>query len=389
MKILYYDCFAGISGDMNLAAMIDLGIDEKLLKEELAKLALGNEFELLIEKSERYGLTGTKCTVITHEQHHHRHLGDIDVVIDSSKLDDEIKKCAKAIFRRVAKAEARVHGMTIDEVHFHEVGGMDSIIDIVGAAICFHHLGVDAVWSSVVELGGGFVNCAHGKLPVPAPATALITEKIPTRRNGVQQEATTPTGAAIVAELVDLFPENPAMSVISTGYGIGHRDNGKGEIVNALRVHLAEIKQEANLEAARLLECNIDDMTGEALGFVMEKMMQEGAMDCHFSPIQMKKNRPGICISVLCGEDEGQKFKELLFRHTTTLGIKSIPLEKTVLTRRSRKVETSLGKITLKDAMDGKRVIRSKPEFDECRKLAEKHGLPLAEIYKMIEQGNS
>ncbi|WP_243313438.1 nickel pincer cofactor biosynthesis protein LarC [Fundidesulfovibrio agrisoli] len=449
MKILYYDCFAGISGDMNLAAMIGLGVDPDYLRGELSRLGLDHEFELVVSKGARSGIHGVRVDVALknqgghehhhehghgeesghgrdhphehgghahhhghshehghshahehehghghehgHDHHHHHHhhahnrnLADIEAIITGSGLSEAVKRTSLAIFRKVAEAEAKVHGKPIAEVHFHEVGATDSIVDIVGAAVCLHSLGVDAVWSSPVELGGGFVRCAHGLIPVPAPATAEILQGAPTTRGAARHEATTPTGAAIVAALADEFTATPALVVEKTAYGIGHRE---AEIPNVLRVQLAraEAPQKAGrVQEARLLQCNIDDMTGEALGVAMDLLMEAGAMDVHFTPIQMKKNRPATCVSLLCSAKDEERFKELLFRHTTTLGVKSFPLEKTVLDVGFERLETPLGPVTIKNALRDGKVLRSKPELEDCRELARRHGLTLGEVYAAI-----
>jgi hypothetical protein len=402
MKILYYDCFSGISGDMNLAAMIALGVEPGYLRSELAKLGLDDEFELKITTDMRKGISGTRVdVVIKHQQahahsghakhHHHEHghhthrnLGDIEKIIRNSGLADNIRQTSLDIFRKVAEAEARVHGKSLYDVHFHEVGATDSIVDIVGAAICFHRLKIDAVWCSSVELGGGFVECAHGTMPVPAPATVEILHGVPTTRGAVKKETTTPTGAAILAALVDRYTDFPKFSIEKTGYGIGHRDT---KLPNVLRVHLAASADMADglkTIPACLLQCNIDDMTPERLGVVMDLLMDEGAMDVHFTPILMKKNRPATCVSVLCGEAEEERFKQLLFKHTTTLGIKRFPIEKTVLSRTFESLETSLGKVTMKNVLMGDEVIRSKPELEDCREIARRHDISLEEVYVEI-----
>ncbi|WP_320173282.1 nickel pincer cofactor biosynthesis protein LarC [Maridesulfovibrio sp.] len=401
MNILYYDCFSGISGDMNLAAMIDLGVSPDFLKTELAKLGLEDEFSLKTSQDSRKGIFGTRVDVELvqqHEHHHdhghhhghdhhhrheHRNLKDIEELINSSDLNDKVKATSLAIFKRVAEAEAKIHGSTIYEVHFHEVGATDSIVDIVGAAICFHELEIDQVWCSSVELGGGFVNCAHGKMPVPAPATSEILAGSPTTQGAVQQETTTPTGAAILAELVDNFSDSPRMAVQKTAYGIGHRDN---EIPNVLRVQLARTEPAATMPTVpvRLLQCNIDDMTGEMLGAALDQLMEDGAMDVHFTSIVMKKNRPATTLSLLCAAEDEDKFKRLIFKHTSTLGIKSIAIEKTVLDIYFDKLETPLGTVTMKNAILDGEVIRSKPELEDCRALARLHGIPLSEVYLQI-----
>lgn len=246
MKILYYDCFSGISGDMNLAAMIDLGVDLAYLTNELSKLDIDDEFSVNVSADERQGIHGTRVDVVLknegHSHHHahhaHRNLKDIETIINGSGLNDSVKATSLAIFRRVAEAEAKIHARQLHEVHFHEVGATDSIVDIVGAAICFHSLDISEIWCSSIELGGGFVKCAHGMMPVPAPATLEILTGIPTRRGAVNKEATTPTGAAILAELVDRFDSSPELTPEKTAYGIGHRET---EIPNVLRVSLATV----------------------------------------------------------------------------------------------------------------------------------------------------
>lgn len=423
MNILYYDCFAGVSGDMNLAAMIDLGVDPDRLRAELSKLGLDHEFELRVSRDARQGIHGTRVDVILKEEAAHRHdasghggtghghrhdghahdeaaqdhadlaghqhgphrnLADITAIIRGSGLDAAIQDSSLAMFRRLAEAEARVHGTTVDQIHFHEVGATDALVDIVGAAICRHLLDVDAVWASPVELGGGFVRCAHGVIPVPAPATVEILRGIPTTRGAVRQETTTPTGATILAALVDEFSAVPALVVDKTGYGIGHRD---GDIPNVLRVHLARTdggRHAWSRQNARLLQCNIDDMTAEMLGVVMDTLMEAGAMDVHFTPILMKKNRPATCLSLLCAAQDEGRFTDLIFRHTTTLGVKRIPVDKAVLETRFERQDTPLGPVTFKQVRCDGAVVRSKPELEDCRTLAARHGVSLVEVYARI-----
>ncbi len=423
MNILYYDCFAGLSGDMNLAAMIDLGVDPDRLRAELSKLGLDHEFELRVSRDARHGIHGARVDVVLTEDaahrhddpgrdgverghrhdghahheaahdhacpagHHHgphRNLADIEAIIRASGLDAAIQDLSLAMFRRLAEAEARVHGTTVEQVHFHEVGATDALVDIVGAAICRHLLDVDAVWASPVELGGGFVRCAHGLIPVPAPATVEILRGVPTTRGAVRQETTTPTGATILATLVDAFTAAPALIVDKTAHGIGHRD---GDIPNVLRVHLARVEDGRKAwtrQDARLLQCNIDDMTAEMLGAVMDTLMEAGAMDVHFTPILMKKNRPAICLSLLCAAQDEGRFTDLVFRHTTTLGVKSIPVGKMVLDIAFERMDTPLGPVTFKHALRDGAVVRSKPELEDCRLLAARHGFPLIEVYARI-----
>lgn len=396
MKILYYDCFAGISGDMNLAAMIGLGVDPTFLKTELSKLGLDDEFELKVGSTVRNGISGIRVDVELkhqphthdhgHGHHHHRNLADIEAIINDSSLDTKVKSTSLAIFQRVARAEAKVHDLPLQEVHFHEVGATDSIVDIVGAAICIHALKVDQIWSRPVELGGGFVQCAHGMLPVPAPATVEILTGLPTTRGADEHESTTPTGGAILAELVDHFTEMVEMTVLDTAYAIGHRITKRP---NVLRVHMAEVepqKSHSSLHTtkARLLQCNIDDMTAELLGVTMEILMDAGAMDVHFTPIIMKKNRPATSLSLLCSEEDQDRFKRLIFQHTTTLGIKSYPLDKTILEVCFEQIDTPWGPVRMKNGILDGQVIKAKPELEDCKKLALDNGIPLTEVYRHI-----
>jgi uncharacterized protein (TIGR00299 family) protein len=387
MKILFYDCFSGISGDMNLAALIDLGIEPGYLKGELSKLGLDDEFELKVSADSRKGISGTRVDVVLkhhhhdhHHHHEHRNLKNIEDIINGSALSEAVKKTALEIFMKVAEAEAKVHGKGLYEVHFHEVGAVDSIVDIVGAAICFHTFEVDAVWASPVELGGGFVKCAHGLMPVPAPATAEILKGVPVTSGRVQKETTTPTGAAILASLVSRFGESNRMTIEKTAYGIGHNDN---DVPNVLRVHIAEAKAQASKQA-RLLQSSIDDMTPEMLGAAMEALMESGAMDVHFTPIVMKKSRPAVNISLLCAPEDEEKFRRLMFLHTTTLGIKSLAVDKSILDITFEQLETPLGSVRMKNALLEGKVIRSKPELEDCRRLAKEHGVTLSEVYAVI-----
>lgn len=390
MRVLYYDCFAGISGDMNLAAMLALGVDESHLRTELAKLNLSEEFEFKVTSDSKCGIHGTRVDVNLkeregHHHHHHAHrnLSDIQAIISDSTLSNPVKTTALAIFTRLAKAEAHVHNCTMDEIHFHEVGATDAIVDIVGAAICFHTLDIEEVHCSSIELGGGFVTCAHGTIPVPAPATVELLHGIPTRRGAVPFETTTPTGAAVLAELVTHFTDTPSMVTDKTAYGIGHRDV---EIPNVLRVQVGVIDDIPTSVDAILLECSIDDMTPEALSYAMERLFEAGASDVNFIPATMKKSRPGIIVSVLCAPDNEASLKQILFQETTTLGIKSINVAKTMLDRKSSTCKTKWGPITLKEAYLGETMLRSKPEFEECATIARRENVPLAAVYQAIQE---
>jgi pyridinium-3,5-bisthiocarboxylic acid mononucleotide nickel chelatase len=383
MKILFYDCFSGISGDMNLGAMIDLGIQESFLISELEKLNLKG-WKIEVTKDQRHGIRGTKVSVRqTRHEHSHRHVSDIEKIIDDSSLTKEVKEVSKRIFMKVAAAEAAVHGIPVEKVHFHEVGAVDSIIDIVGSAICFNALKVDGVHVSVVELGGGTVTCDHGKLPVPAPATAEILRDIPVRFGGVDFEATTPTGAAILVALGTLFNSPMPVRIEKTAYGIGHKDHP--DVPNLLRVMLGETEDSSDPgHEAIVMECNIDDMNPEFFEYITEKLFAAGASDVFLSNIIMKKGRPGVVINVICEKEASETLRGILFTESTTLGIRIFPFKKETLSRTFRQVETKFGPVTVKRSFYKGTEVSCKPEFDECKRIAAETGKPLKEVYNLI-----
>ena len=386
MKILYYDCFAGISGDMNLGALIDLGVDPDYLKDELQKLQIEG-FRLDIQKDMRRGVSGTKATVIVEnpDNEKHRHLRHIEELVNRSTLSEGVKLMSLKIFDLIAVAESTVHNISKERVHFHEVGALDSIADIVGAAICLDYLKVDKVISSPIQLGGGMVKCAHGIMPVPAPATALIVQHVPVKTGLVQHEATTPTGAAILVATVNEFTDKIDFVVKKTGYGIGHRD--VSEVPNVLRTYLCESTDDnTTQEVATMVECNIDDMNPEWYDYLFGKLFDAGASDVFLTPILMKKSRPANTLSVLCNNLILSNIKSVIFRHTTTIGIREYKVAKTVLERREKEIETALGKVKVKCSYFEGKQIRIKPESAEVIRLAKEHGLSLAEVEKLIEK---
>lgn len=383
MKVLCYDCFSGISGDMNLGAMLALGIEEPYLTGELDKLNLEG-WELIAEKDQRHGIAGTKVTVrLKGHDHSHRHLSDIEKIISDSRLDAAVKKLSMQIFMKVAEAEALVHGIPIDRVHFHEVGAIDSIIDIVGAAICFNALKVDAVYVSEVELGSGFVACEHGKLPVPAPATVEIIKGIPVRKGGVDFEATTPTGAAIIAALGTDFSRTHSLKIMKTAYGIGQKEHN--DVPNLLRVSLGETTDSENTgHNAVQLECNIDDMNPEFYDYISERLFRAGASDVFFTNIIMKKGRPGIILNVICETGHAGILKELIFKESTTVGIRTVPVRKDTLVREFTKLNTKFGEIVVKHSYLKGSEVSVKPEFDDVRRIAAENGIPVKDVYNMV-----
>ncbi len=414
MKILYYDCFSGISGDMNLGALIDVGVDKNYLLEELLKLHI-NDYKIEIAKDSRKGIYGTKVDVILNNNHvhqhlhkhnhdhvqiqkihHHRNLKDIESIIKSSTLKENVKQVSLGMFKRVAEAEAKVHNKPIEEVHFHEVGAVDSIIDIVGAAICLDFLKVDKIKASTIEVGSGFVKCAHGTLPVPAPATSEILKCIPIRSQ-ISFEATTPTGAAILACCVEEFTDKKSFKINKIGYGIGNKDTG--DVPNVLRVFIGEEDENCSdkyqetingeegdciTDEAYVIECNIDDMNPELYEYVIESLFKEGALDVYMTPIIMKKQRPGIKLNVLCKSEEQNEIKDIILTHTTTLGFRQYKVKRNMLKREFHRVNTKYGEITVKSGYYKGKSIKSKPEYEECKKIALENDISIAEVYKEI-----
>ena len=390
-EVLYYDCFAGISGDMHLAAMIDLGVPEAHVREELSRLGLP-DFTLRLARDARKGITGTRADVevaapesAEHAHHHgqpHRAFVDIRALIEGSRLSLPVKGRAIGIFRKLAEAEAAVHDVPVERVQFHEVGAVDSIVDIVAAAVCLEYIRPRRVLCSRVELGAGFVKSQHGMLPVPAPATALLLAGALVKTGAAPFEMTTPTGAAILAATVDTFTDTARLTIRKVAYGIGHRDT---EIPNVLRVVLADAAEAPSAEAC-LLECNLDDMSPELSGYVAEILFAAGASDVWYTPIVMKKSRPAVTLSVMCNADREHELRELILRETTTFGLRRTAVQKTALDREMRTVSTSLGEVRVKVAMrDGKR-IKAKPEYEDCRRIARERGMALRDVYEVVER---
>ena len=386
MRLLYYDCFAGISGDMNLGALLDLGVDASYLECELKKLNIKG-FHLEITSDLRRGISGTKATVVVEDPDNekHRHLRHVEEIINNSTLSDNVKTNSLKIFKLIAFAEAKVHQIEVERVHFHEVGALDSIADIVGAAICLEYLKVDKVLSSPIQLGGGTVKCAHGIMPVPAPATALIVENIPVKTGLVQHEATTPTGAAILAATVDEFTSEINFPITKTAYGIGQRD--VSEVPNVLRVYLSETETMASdlkEESATMVECNIDDMNPERYEFIMDRLFEAGAADAWLTPIIMKKSRPANQLSVLCSSDKANKIKAIIFSHSTSIGLREYTVKKSVLPRIERSVQTKFGPITIKQSVFEDKIVRSKPEYEACKSIAKQHNISIEEVEREV-----
>jgi len=386
-KILYFDCFAGISGDMTVGALLDLGADEKELMRSLDMLHL-HGYRIEIKKALKNGISGTDFNVIIeeehshhshHDHHHHsRNFKDISGLINSSPLDSFVKELSLKIFREIAEAESKIHAKSIDEVHFHEVGAIDSIVDIVAAAVCLNMLKPDKIISSPLNLGEGTVECAHGVFPVPAPATAEILKRIPVYSSGIKKEMTTPTGAAIIKCIAEEFSSYPAMKIASTGYGLGKRNL---EVPNVLRLVIGETEISENKV---MIETNIDDMSGEIFSYLVPRLFEHGALDVFITPIIMKKGRPGHVLSVMCEDTQVNPLEEIIFSETTTFGTRRYEVDRTELERTVSKVKTSYGEISVKKAYSNGKYLKFSPEYDECADAAKKHGVPVREVYNAV-----
>ena len=377
MKICYFDAFSGIAGDMTVAALIDAGAAFEPLAGALDSLGMGATFR--VEKVKRGGIAATRFVVEGGEQRAHRHLPHILRMIDAGALPDKVKENAAAIFRRLGEAEARVHGVPVEKIHFHEVGAVDSIADIAGAAMGLFLLGVDQVHASPVNVGGGTVTTEHGLLPVPAPATVALLEGRPVFSRGPRAELTTPTGAAILATLAVSFGPLPPIRISGAGFGAGTKEFK--EQANVLRVILGEASGAAEAASVAVLEANIDDSTPETLGYAMERLLEAGALDVTFTPVHMKKNRPGVMLSVLARPEDRERLAALVFAETSTLGLRIHVAERRVEARSVVEVETRFGKLCVKVSASGSVA----PEYEDCRKLARETGAPLKEI--MTEAG--
>ena len=375
MRTLYFDCFAGASGDMILGALVAAGVDRAALSEELSRLNVDG-FAVNFETVTRSGLSATYAKVETAPEHKHRHLSDIKKIIESSAVSDKAKTLSIEIFTRLAEVEARVHNEPVERVHFHEVGALDAIVDIVGAAICFDLLKIDRFVSSPLHVGSGTVEMAHGRFPVPPPAVAELLKGVPFYSSDIAGELLTPTGAAIITTVCKEFGPMPQMTAEAVGYGAGTRQYK--DFPNVLRVLIGENEAEAATdERLWMIETNIDDMSPQLLGHVMDRAFELGALDCYFTPVQMKKNRPGVLLSVICERDCKESLTNLLFRETTTLGVRSYEVERRALRRSVMTVETPYGPVGVKVAHLNGEVVNEMPEFEDVRAVATKAGVPL------------
>ncbi|MDA0989790.1 MAG: nickel pincer cofactor biosynthesis protein LarC [Verrucomicrobia bacterium] len=376
-QIAYCDCFSGISGDMLLGALLDAGLPIDALRTELAKLGI-KSFDIQSHKSKRKHLACTRFEVLDAGGQPLRHLSDLNGIVASADLPESVKTSASNIFMRIAKAEAAVHGTSLDSVHFHEIGAIDTIVDVVGALMGLRLMGVDVVHCSPLNVGTGMVEFSHGKWPVPAPATAEILKGIPTYSTDSQAELVTPTGAAIIAELATTFGPPPAMRVSQIGYGGGQRDL---ERPNVVRVMIGTSDDVGPQDEISVLETNIDDMNPEILGWVMERLFAAGALDVYSLPIGMKKNRPGHLLSVMTRPEDAQRLAAIILRETTSLGVRMRREKRIMLARQTASVDTRFGPVLVKQALDGDRIIRQTPEYEDCRRLALEQGVALIDVY--------
>jgi len=392
LKIVYFDCFSGISGDMILGAFVDAGLHLNHLKSELEKLRLKG-YEISGKKVLRAGIAGTKVTIDTYSQkkhsqtnHHDSYLmlPDIQTIIEKSGLPQSIKQDSIKIFHKLAAVEAKVHNTTIEKVHFHEVGSIDSIIDIVGSVIAFHTSGIKKIYFSPIPTGSGYIRCDHGIFPVPAPATAELLKNQRLKSVHSEKELTTPTGAAIVTALGTGLKSIPEMKIHQVGYGAGSNNNP--EIPNLLRIFIGEEITNGKTEGMWVVETNIDNMPGEIFGYVMEKLFHAGAVDAYFTPIQMKKGRPGITISAIANEQYVPSLESVLFDQTTTFGVRKYKVFRTILEREERSHETSLGKVRVKTGSLHGEIKSISPEYEDCRRIAEQKGMPLKQVYMVITE---
>jgi pyridinium-3,5-bisthiocarboxylic acid mononucleotide nickel chelatase len=380
MKLAYFDCFSGISGDMTLGALIDAGCDVEHLRTGLRGLAVPG-WELTAEKVWKNGMAATYAKVKTEDQQKHRSLSAILEILEKSQLAPLVRERAAAIFAKLGEAEARVHDVPLEKIHFHEVGAVDAIVDIVGASIGFDALGIEKFACSALNVGGGTAKMAHGILPVPAPATANLLQGKPTYSNGVQKELVSPTGAAIVATLCDLFGPQPPMSVTKIGYGAGTLDlEGQPNVVRIMIGEAAERPVPGFDEEIAVIEANLDDMNPQIYGYFLEKALAAGALDVYTTPVQMKKNRPGTLLTILCNPQDTNALMSLIFAETTTFGARTYRAQRRTLPREFVSVATNYGDVRIKISRVNGRILHVAPEYDDCRKLAVEKDVPLQRV---------
>ncbi|MZH15580.1 MAG: nickel pincer cofactor biosynthesis protein LarC [Nitrospinae bacterium] len=383
LRIAYFDCYSGISGDMILGALVDMGVDIREIRKALKNIDLGG-YKLEAKKVKRSDLSCTQILVKLEKQKSrqpHRSFSNIKKLIEKSGLPSRVKKNSIEIFKRIAKVEAGIHNTTVDKIHFHEVGGIDSIVDIVGGVWAIESLKLDKIYSSPLNVGEGLVDCAHGRLPVPAPATLKLLKGIPVFSSGVKNELTTPTGAAMIAFYAEKFQSMPAMTIAGEGSGAGSRVISS--IPNMLRVFVGETSHIGTNELV-MIETNIDDMNPEVFEAVMESLFKEGALDVFFSSIMMKKNRPATQISVLAENNNRERLSRILLTETSSFGVRFYGVDRMTLDREVKKIKTPYGSINIKiGLLDGK-IVQAAPEFEDCKKASRAKKRPVKKIYDEI-----
>jgi uncharacterized protein (TIGR00299 family) protein len=381
MRTLYFDCFAGASGDMILGALVGVGVDPHALVEQLSLLGVSG-YAIDFETVDRSGISATRAHVRTPHEHAHRHLSDILKIIDESSLSESVKERAARIFRRLGEVEAKIHNVSVERIHFHEVGALDAIIDVVGACIGFELLGIERFVCSELHVGSGMVEMAHGRFPVPPPAVTELLKDAPIYSTDIKGELVTPTGAAIISTVCREFGPIPKMKIGGTGYGAGAREYQNFPNVLRLMIGDDEAGEASGDERLTVVETNIDDMSPQLYGYVMERAFALGALDCYFTPVQMKKNRPGVLVSILCRPSERDSMCELLLTETTTLGVRYYEVLRRALVRETVSVETEFGPIDVKVARLNGRVIKEMPEYEQCHAAALKAKVAL----QVVEQ---
>jgi len=381
--IAYIDCFSGISGDMTLGAFIDIGVSPDLLDTQLKEIPLSG-FTITVSDVSRQGIHGKQVSVTCHDNHTHRSYHHIQSLIEKSPLKDSVKTLSLSMFHHLAIAESAIHQIPLDQVHFHELGGIDTIVDIVGTALCIDHLSIQTIVSSKIPLGNGFVKCHHGTLPLPAPATIALLKDVPVYGIDCQQEIVTPTGATIIKTLANSFGSIPDMIVERIGYGAGQKNTP--DRPNLLRIIMGHPNQMgyAHTEKIMLIETTIDDMNPELYGHVMSRLFSGGAYDVIFIPVIMKKNRPGVCIQVICSPTNYQSLVNLILSETTTTGVRHYEVDRTLLNRESVIISTSIGSIKAKRIVGPDGQARFTPEFESCSTLAKKENIPLWQVYDLF-----
>jgi uncharacterized protein (TIGR00299 family) protein len=385
IRTAYFDCFSGVSGDMVIGALVDAGVDLRAIESELRKLGLEG-WTISAEKVKRGQIFATQVKVATSEGHHHRGLATILGRIEKAQLAPRAENRARRIFTRLAESEARVHNLPVEQVHFHEVGAVDSIVDIVGAAIGFELLGVDEFACSPLDVGAGQVMTAHGLLPVPAPATADLLKGAPVYTSGIQKELVTPTGAAIATTLSSSYTKIPEMTLTAIGYGAGSADFP--EKANVMRLLIGERESAGTGTHSQgltdapitVIETNLDDMSPQIYGYFVERALQAGALDVFSTAVSMKKNRPGLLVTILCEPSQEAPLTDLLFSETTTIGVRMYEARRRTLAREFLAVETGFGEVRVKISRMNGSVLNATPEYDDCQRIAAAQGIPLKDV---------